>query len=192
MALTDRELSIIGIYTSILPTLLIVYFDWRRRRAERYQQARDWMTRVVFQMRGFVDISGELYDLLRSGLPTDLSSIESVEVGIAKESHRQLINKAQDLFLSRDMFGQLQTRWNDLSLKSKNMLEDMPPYVFDEDDLLKVHTILQKYQDGEDIAPVLIKEWELANISFGRSLEKAIRVMAQLKKEANSPFPTRN
>jgi hypothetical protein len=189
MTYTDRDLAVIGIFASILPTLAIVYFDWKRRRSDRYSRAKEWLTKCMSHMRGFIYLSVELHNILITNLPPNLDEIESVTVSIAKESHRYFINKAQDLFLSRDSLRQLSTAWDDLSSKSKDMLEDISPFIFDEMELLKVHSILQIYQDGGTLIPSQIKEWEQSNISFTTSLKASVDTLVHLNSEISRRLP---
>ena len=189
MAYTDHELAIIGIYVSILPTLLILYFDWRRRRSERYTRAREWVTRCMSHMHGFVFLSTELQAQLTKKLSPNLDNIETITVGITKESHRFMINKAQDLFLSRDLLRPLQSAWNDLKPESRNLLQGISPFIFIEADLFKIHTILQAFQDGGALTQQQIKEWGEVNASFIASLQNAIDAMKNLKNEIDRSLP---
>lgn len=192
MAYTDHELAIIGIWVSILPTLLILYFDWRRRRSDRYARAREWLNRCMSHMRGFVSLSAWLQDYLTTILPPNLDNTEIITVGITKESHRFMINKAQDLFLSRDSLRQLATAWNDLNPKSRVMIEGVSPLIFNEADLFKIHIILQAFQDGGTLTPDQVKELGQANASFIVAMQNAIATMANLTKEIDRQIPIGN
>ncbi|MBP1771577.1 MAG: hypothetical protein H6P99_740 [Holophagaceae bacterium] len=189
MQISDRELAIVGLWASVIPTTIIVYFDWKRRRADRYIRARNWLTTCTSQLRGFVFISCELYNVLTTNLSPNLELIESVEIGLDLESQRFMVNKAQDIFLSRDPLRQLDTAWQDLGSKARKSMESMPPFVFNESELLMVHAILQKYQDGGKITYNQLVDWRKANLSFGNSLQIAIDVMSELKCEINKKLP---
>jgi hypothetical protein len=189
LQISDRELAVVGLWASVLPTAIIVYFDWKRRRADRYIRARNWLTTCTSQLRGFIFLSCELYNILTKDLPSDLALIDSVNIRLDLESQRFMINKAQDIFLSRDPLRQLDTAWQDLGSKARKSIEKLPPFVFDESELLMVHAILQKYQDGGKITCDQLIKWRSANLSFSNSLQHAINVMSDLKIEINKKLP---
>lgn len=191
MSISDHQLAWVGIYVSILPTLAIIYFDWKRRRADRYQRAKDWLTKSISHMHGFIWISTELYQDISQSTPASLDRLEAVDIAITKESVRFLINKAQDLFLSRDSLRQVQTIWDDLDQETRTALRGTYPFVFKENDLLFTHRILQQLQDGEAIAVDQLKEWQVVNASFCSSLECAVRVMSLLRMKIGLRFPIR-
>ena len=185
---SDRDLAFIGIYVSILPTLVIVYFDWRRRRAENYQRAQNWMTACVAHWWGFLFLSENLYNLLLLNLPAD-KSYKEVSIEMMKESHRFIVNKAQDIYLSRGSLRQLQTAWNRLNRKTQGLIQGCHPFVFSEDAIQKVHVILQAFQDGDSITSDQISDWERANQSFASSFDHAHETMVQLRMEIDRRFP---
>lgn len=189
MAVTDRDLAIIGIFLSILPTVLIVYFDWRRRRAERYSKARDWVTRCLSHMRGLIELSTQLLELVTNTIGPNVEALDEVKVEITKPSQLFLVNKAQDIFLSRDSLRQLATAWDDLNLKSRNALDEIYPLIFNEDDLLKLHSLLQIFQDSGMFKSSHVKEWSEINNRFIASLQKANMAMTTLRKESRRSFP---
>jgi hypothetical protein len=185
---SDRDLAFIGIYSSVIPTIVIIYFDWRRRRAENYKMAQHWMTNCVAHWWGFLFISESLYNLLSPNLPSD-KSYKAVSVEITKESHRFIVDKAQDIFLTRDSLRQLHTAWNKLNRKTQGLIEGCYPFIFSEEAILKVHVILQAYQDGGSITPAQMNDWEKANQSFASSFDHALKTMEQLRFEIDRRFP---
>ena len=185
---SERDLAFIGIYASIIPTIIIVYFDWRRRRAENYKMAQIWMTNCVAHWRGFLFLSEGLYNLLLPHLPAG-DSYKEVSVEITRESQRFLVDKAQDIFLTRDSLRQLRTAWNNLNKKTQGLLDGCYPFIFNEGDLIKIHTILQAYQDGGSITSEQIHEWDQAHQSFASCFEHALETMEQLRIEIHRRFP---
>ena len=189
MTFSDRDLAVIGIYVSIVPTILIVYFDWRRRRAERYMRAREWVTKCMAHMRGLIEVSTEIHQQLSNSIKNNQQSTDEISIKITKPSYLFVVNKAQDIFLSREPLRQLASAWNDLNSKSINVLDEIYPFIFPEDDLLQLHVLLQIFQNGGDLKISQLKEWDKINQRFIISLQKANNAMMILRTESDRYLP---
>ncbi|WP_157492330.1 hypothetical protein [Geothrix fermentans] len=152
-------------------------------------RAKEWVTKCMSHMRGLIEISTEIHQQVSVSIGNDLNLLDEVAIKVTKPSYLFIVNKAQDIFLSRESLRQLASAWNDLNSRSRSALDEIYPFIFSEDDLLRLHVILQVFQDGGDLKASQLKEWNEINHRFIDSLQKVNNVMAILRIESNRSLP---